>query len=237
MELQRHYQKLKAAAQKEQLEVLDSCLYSLGVFTGSSSKYDLLDIELSLVSMAYLLPKEKLKAKRFLGPTVKFLQNYKDQINNNKLLKLSKDLSRVLEKDLPLMRLFLFVLDENLAQKFRTNSSEKLYLDQRFKESTDLAVKKRGLFLNMPDSLGLVLPEGSVRLRDSDLLPREVVLKRNEQLRNRFIFGPGFRADIAWWLKYHPETSARRLSKIFGMSYEPANRLSSQIRIAQAVGV
>ncbi len=74
------------------------------------------------------------------------------------------------------------------------------------------------------EKIGIMIPEGSLRIRDKDVLPAEILLKKNMQFKNRLLFGANWRADIITAIEWGME-NPNRISKLLGCSYEPANRI------------
>lgn len=81
----------------------------------------------------------------------------------------------------------------------------------------------------------LLLPADSLRIRDKDIMTPQELLRHNRQYRNRFIFGPCWRADIVTAI----EEGAANPSDIMmraGCSYEPAHRIFTELRMAEFAG-
>ena len=71
--------------------------------------------------------------------------------------------------------------------------------------------------------LGIKVPRGYLNPRDSDVFTPNELLSVNHQYRNRYLFGPNWRADIITAIECGFENPSQ-ISKKIGCSYEPAYR-------------
>jgi hypothetical protein len=78
---------------------------------------------------------------------------------------------------------------------------------------------------------GFLLPIGVLRIRISDALTTERLVKRNPQFRNRLLFGASWRADIITAIELGIKTPYQ-IAKLLGCSYEPAHRIFKEYSIA-----
>ncbi|SMF83655.1 hypothetical protein [Pseudobacteriovorax antillogorgiicola] len=227
MNYRKFIEKLDNCTQNEAHKYLDRSLYQVGVFLPSYSSKTHLDLELSLLTAFYLVGLKEMSATRFLGPLTLFLQKNVSLINRSKLQKMWDHLGR---ERAPLMRLAMHLLGTTVSGNFSP-----FYLDQRMKALVDKKLAKEGTFMEVPLSLGLMIPAGSVRLRESDLVPELVLFKRNKQLRERLFMGGTFRADVSFQLKRNPATTPSDLEKRFAMTHEPAFRLLTDLKRARSL--
>ncbi len=79
--------------------------------------------------------------------------------------------------------------------------------------------------------LNFIVPEGSLRIRESDVLTPEELIEANRQYRNRYLFGPSWRADIITAIQMGMK-SPMEISKRLGCSYEPAYRVFQEYKLA-----
>jgi hypothetical protein len=108
-------------------------------------------------------------------------------------------------------------------------SKEPLYLFPR--EVTETAVRMKGAV----DWLGRVnirVPQGSLRIREDDVLDPRALIRRNAQYRNRYVYGPCWRADIVTAIE-HGLRSPAEIARATGCSYEPAYRVFRQISMVK----
>ncbi len=99
------------------------------------------------------------------------------------------------------------------------------------KEVTDSAVQMNGS-VDWLAKVNFIVPAPSLRIREEDVLTPLELIQRNRQYRNRCLYGPSWRADIASAMErglQRPSAIARAV----GCSYEPAYRVSRQLRLLQ----
>ena len=77
----------------------------------------------------------------------------------------------------------------------------------------------------------LLLPKNSLRIRDSDIKSAAELIKVNNQYRNRYLYGPSWRADIITAIQEGINTPSS-ISKKIGCSYEPAHRIFQEYLLA-----
>jgi len=78
---------------------------------------------------------------------------------------------------------------------------------------------------------GILLPEGTLRIREDDILTPKELIQRNAQYRNRYLYGPSWRADIITAIEQGC-TSPMEISRLIGCSYEPAYRVFNEYQMA-----
>ena len=79
----------------------------------------------------------------------------------------------------------------------------------------------------------MLIAEGSLRIREDDVLPPAVLAKKNKQYRNRLLYGPSWRADIITAIE-NGAKNPTEISKSIGCSYEPAYRVFTEYSLAKA---
>jgi hypothetical protein len=77
----------------------------------------------------------------------------------------------------------------------------------------------------------LLLPKNSLRVRSADIEPPAKLVKINRQYRNRYLYGPSWRADIITAIEEGATTPTSVMKKI-GCSYEPAHRVFHEYSLA-----
>ena len=80
-------------------------------------------------------------------------------------------------------------------------------------------------------TLNLLLPEGSLRIRETDVLTPEQLAEIHRQYRNRYLFGPSWRADIVTAIEDGAKTPTEIMKRV-GCSYEPAHRVLRELKVA-----
>lgn len=81
------------------------------------------------------------------------------------------------------------------------------------------------------EPLGIIIPNGSIRIRERDVLTPEQLAKANLQYKNRYLFGPSWRADIITAIQ-QGISSPMEICRAVGCSYEPAYRVSHEYHLA-----
>ena len=227
MEYRKYLDKLDSCTSNKYKKYFDRSLYCMGVFLPSYHSKNHMDLELSLLTVSYLVGRKDMASARFLGPLVAFLLKNKTLVNKQKLKKMWSYFG---EEKVPLMRLVMFLLGSTPKGDYPP-----FYLDLRMKPLVDRKLEAEGFFMNLPRSLGLMLPSNSLRVREDDLLSDDLLFSRNPQLKERLFLGPSFRADVNFQLKRNPSTSASDLEKRFAMTHEPAFRLLNELKRAYSV--
>ena len=223
------------------LRTFDQAAWSLGFSTLSTmNDREPFDVEASVVMLTVLLGRRDLRLSRFVSVLTQWLRRYHGLVNPQKLLKIGRSAEKALG-DLPLLRLAFFVLrnsDPKRFKKFETAPlKDPFYLDPRLRDLVDRDIAKKGMFLGLSPSSGLMFPEGAFKERDSDLLPEAALLSRNMQLRLRLLLGANSRSDAAYQLARSPDVSARQLARIIFLSYEPAHRLKQELCRPEAIEI
>jgi hypothetical protein len=101
-------------------------------------------------------------------------------------------------------------------------------------EVTRSAIELKG---RMPWLAGLNIhaAEGSIRIRESDIGSPSELIRLNQQYRNRYIYGPSWRADIVTAIEEGAQ-SPMEVARRTGCSYEPAHRVFRQVGLARQAG-
>ena len=79
----------------------------------------------------------------------------------------------------------------------------------------------------------ILLPKGTLRIREEDIMDPTLLIKKNLQYKNRYLFGPSWRADIITAIQEGCNSPTAIMKKI-GCSYEPAYRIFHEYSLAQA---
>lgn len=81
------------------------------------------------------------------------------------------------------------------------------------------------------EKLNFLVPASALRIREDDVLSREKLIETNAQYRNRYLFGPSWRADIITAIQQGMKTPTE-IAKRVGCSYEPAYRICHEYMLA-----
>ncbi|OFZ26727.1 MAG: hypothetical protein A2381_17205 [Bdellovibrionales bacterium RIFOXYB1_FULL_37_110] len=98
------------------------------------------------------------------------------------------------------------------------------------KEMSELPIKQKGA-ASWAKKFNILIPEDSIRIRETDILSPEELIKNNLQYKNRYLFGVSYRADIITAIQLGYETPSQ-ISKLIQCSYEPAHRIFNEYRMA-----
>ena len=115
-------------------------------------------------------------------------------------------------------------------RKLITPTNEPVFLFDR--EVTESAIARKGA-VPWLDEIGFRVPEGSLRIRESDVMSPEELAGVNVQYRNRYRYGPSWRADIITAIESGLDTPAA-IARRVGCSYEPAHRVFREWKVATA---
>jgi hypothetical protein len=184
------------------LRQFDNCAFTLGFFVQIPEEpRKVLDTEFAISTLPSLLENESLSLERFIGVSLTFLQRYHHLLDPESLFKKCTSAEQIHSGgESPITRLFyhfLWNLDSDRFQKFQPLPLSKPYYPEPIlAELTDMKIQERGFFKGLDPSLGLMIPEGAFRLRESDVLPEKILFERNEQLKNRHLFGVNSCSDV-----------------------------------------
>ena len=78
----------------------------------------------------------------------------------------------------------------------------------------------------------IIVPEGVLHLRESDMLSHAELIANNRQYRNRYLYGPSLRADIITAIELGAATPSS-VMRLVGCSYKPAHRIFTEYHLAQ----
>ena len=78
----------------------------------------------------------------------------------------------------------------------------------------------------------IIVPQGALRLRESDVLTPAELIAVNRQYRNRYLYGPSWRADIITAIESGAPTPSS-VMRLVGCSYEPAHRIFTEYHLAR----
>lgn len=131
-------------------------------------------------------------------------------------------------KFIPAIAVFGFEYAGYKWKKLIHHSKQPIYLFP--KELTDSAIKVKGM-MELFQHHNIIVPKNSLRIREEDVLSPKELIKRNRQYKNRYIYGPSWRADIISMIE-RGFLSPIEISKALGCSYEPAYRILKEYQLA-----
>ncbi len=97
-------------------------------------------------------------------------------------------------------------------------------------EITESAIALKGA-IPWLEAIGFRVPAGSLRIREADVLTPVQLVRQNRQYRNRYLYGPSWRADIITAIEQGCSRPAAIVRRV-GCSYEPAHRVAKEYAIA-----
>lgn len=216
------------------LELFDSASYTLGFSSLEQRPMSLMDTEASVALMPYLMAQKELELNRFVPVLLQWLGSYHGLLNPTKLLKMCQMVEAMAGVDLPVLRLVSFFLKKTDPRRFKnftvTPLASPFYFEPRLKELVDSKLRREGFYKDLPSEVGLMVSASAFKNRESNLLPEQAFLKRNEQLRTRLVHGVNYRSDAVLLLRDNSSMSAKEVADTLALSYEPAHRLTLDVR-------
>ncbi len=186
-----------------------------------------IDIEDTLLAAANEIPHDP----RLFGVLLTWFEVHGDYVLFEKLAKKIKTLSDDSPARIWLNAIYIHAAHKGQHQckRWIWRSEKPIYLYP--KDVADSAIKIKGAISYFKE-MNYFFPEGSIRIRESDVFSREELLKQNRQYRNRYLYGACWRADIITAIEFGM-SSPMEISKCIGCSYEPAHRILSEYRLAK----
>ncbi len=188
------------------------------------------DIETMILNIVRVFPEDTRLASVFLS-WIKVHGNY---VIIEKLAKFAARRMKDSGNDLPWLSMTAAWAVECGYHKWRrlaTSVTKPTYLYPRMMSEGAITLKGIVPWL---ESLGFRIPEHSIRIREEDVTPPENLVRYNLQYRNRYLFGPSWRADIITAMQ-RGITAPAQISRVVGCSYEPAYRVSREYRMVRAL--
>lgn len=95
------------------------------------------------------------------------------------------------------------------------------------------AIKAHGA-VEWLENINILCPTSYFVLKEESIVSIEELIKINLQYKNRFIYGANWRADIITAIQFGYDTPSK-IKNLIGCSYEPANRIFKQYKMAMAL--
>jgi len=201
---------------------LDQKLYSIGIqLAGDFERrtHDFVDIEETLIEACYQINSDG----RLLSLIMSWVKVHGNYIVTEKLIKIYKRVSKE-RGETPWFNALLSFAAHECSQKFsKWVKKEKKKVFWQSKEITENLIALKGA-LPYWEKINIFVSVSSLRIRDRDVLTPKELVKFNYQYRNRYLYGPSWRADIITMID-SGITTPSKISKLLGCSYEPANRI------------
>lgn len=212
---------------------LEERLAFIGISLSISGEIDKkiwVDIEKTLIDACYEVESDS----RLLSLLFSWIGVHGKYLNADKIIKLYKLTSKFRGDSPWFYALCAFGVEQGILKlKKGIKKQKELVYFRNEKSKTLFEIKGAISYL---EKIGIMIPEGSIRIRDKDVLPIEVLLKKNKQFKNRLLFGANWRADIITAIEWGME-NPNRISKELGCSYEPANRIFREYMLVKGLGL
>jgi hypothetical protein len=213
---------------------LDSRLRAIGFQFANgeiakSSPKSWVDIEASLLDACYEVESDA----RLLSFVMSWIKVHGHYVITEKLMKLSRQEAKKRGKCPWLSAVAAFAVHEGFHKWKRLVEKQKqpLYLHSPELVQSSIRLKGEEEFLAAQN---IYIAKGSLRIRESDVLTPEQLVRANRQYRSRYLYGASWRADIITAIESGFENPFQ-IAKTLGCSYEPAHRIFSEYRFAMQV--
>jgi hypothetical protein len=81
------------------------------------------------------------------------------------------------------------------------------------------------------EKINFMVPKGSLRIRESNIVAPKDLLKTHRQYKNRYLYGACWRADIITAIEERGCRTPTEIVRLIGCSYEPAHRIFKEYRM------
>lgn len=183
-----------------------------------------IDLENTLIDALYECDQDR----KMYGLLCSWTQVYGDKIIAEKLIKLYKRTSKTRGESV-WFQMFLIFLTSNGDRRFKKSLKKypkKTYPRDYFKED----IKFKGVDPTYKE-YNIIVPLNTFRISRKNIIPPEILIKKNNILRNRYLIGANWRADIISAIE-SGINNPYRISKTIGCSYDPAYRVFQEYMIA-----
>ena len=194
-------------------------------FTGTFTSSDC-DIEETLIECLY----EARDDNRLLKILLDWIRTHGEHVILEKFFKKLKDWEKHRGKTL-LLELLIGVAIVSGHKKWKrhlkTNPAKPIYPYDEVLSKSSISVKGKNQELA---KLGILVSSNFLDSKKNDVLSVEELIKTNIQYKNRFLFGPNFRADILSAIETGAENRFR-ISKSLSCSYESVHRIFKEYNL------
>lgn len=201
--------------------------FSLSI-TGDVPKKTWVDIEKTLIDACYEVDSDS----RLLGLLFSWIKVHGKYLIADKFLKLYRLTSKFRGETPWFFALCSFAENEGIHKLKRGVKKQKGPVSFRG-ESLNTLIEIKGAIPYL-EKIGILVPEGSIRIREKDVLPSDLLLKKNKQFKNRLLYGANWRADIITAIEWGMK-NPYRISKELGCSYDPANRVYREYMLVKGL--
>ncbi|OFZ26738.1 MAG: hypothetical protein A2381_17260 [Bdellovibrionales bacterium RIFOXYB1_FULL_37_110] len=214
---------------------LNKSLYAIGIrITGDFTKKTLeeksewVDIEQTLIEACYEMPSDN----RLFSLVLSWVKVHGNYLISEKLIKLYKITSKTKGESPWFNALVAFAAVEcsHKFTKWVKPEKEIVYLGD--KESVEGLIAIKGAIPYF-EKINIMMARSSLRIRERDAFTQKELININLQYKNRYIFGPSWRADIITAIE-NGINNPYQIAKKIGCSYEPANRIFREYALANS---
>lgn len=177
------------------------------------------DLELALIELIYLAEHD-LRAFSLL---ISWCKIHSDSIIYEKLEKHYKAQSKFRNQTV-VYDIFMVFCSHYGKRRIKNRISKRKKKTIFPENKATVSMLKRSPTLEILEEYNILVPEKTLRIRESDVLEVKELIKKNKQYKNRYQYGPGWRSDIVFHIE-QGASSPFEISKNLGCSYEPANRV------------
>ncbi|MGB0454707.1 MAG: hypothetical protein ACPGJV_13445 [Bacteriovoracaceae bacterium] len=198
---------------ERKLSILYSKLSAIGLLVSSKRiKKEFNDIEEVLLDALYEVDNDS----RMLSLIFSWANIHGDYIIADKFFKAHK--KRVKRNgECPWVYALCAYLVHSKNHKFKNGlikQKKEIWVGDRVSESS----RKLQGTIDYLEALNIIVPKKFLRIRESDCLSREVLIKQNTQYRYRFIYGVNWRSEIIYAI-HRGLDNPNKISKELGLSY------------------
>lgn len=155
-----------------------------------------------------------------------WLQVHGAYVNVERFAKLARSI------EAPLVRGYAAFAAEHCGAKWSKlarRSKEPVYLYPQ--ELTESAVRLKGAN-ELLKKVNVIVPSDAIRIRERDVFTPQELAHISRQYRNRYLYGPSWRADIITAIE-SGAASPSEVMRMVGCSYEPAHRVFREYKLAR----
>lgn len=188
-----------------------------------------IDIEATLLDACYEIRNDA----RLLALLMSWLQVHGRYVIIEKLMKLTKRREKIKGENPWVAAIAAFAVDRGFHKWKRLveKQAKPVYLHDRDLVQSLIRLNGEEEYLSRQN---FVIPKGSLRIRESDVLSPEQLVRINRQYRNRYLYGASWRADIITAIEEGLKNPFQ-IAKTIGCSYEPAHRVFSEYKMVSSV--
>ena len=177
------------------------------------------DLELALLEVIYLADEDM----HFFNLLIAWCEIHSDSIIYEKLEKHYSLYSKYRGKTI-VYDIFMIFCAEFGKRRIKSRCSRQKSKILFPNSTSTKAMLKKSPPIDVLKKYNIYLPENALRIRIDDIFSVKDLANRNQQYKNRYLFGACWRSDIIFCIE-GGATSPSEIARVIGCSYEPANRI------------